>query len=244
MSAARSRLRFGALIGATATAVALALSLTAPEALTAQRGSAFRGGIGALYGAPVGEFGDFVERGYGLGLYGVLPLDPAGIIGLRADGGFLIYGHERQRDCISVTIGCRITVDVNTTNSIALAGLGPELSLPAGPIRPYVNGRAGFAYIATTSSVQGTRSDVDFASTTNLDDFVFSWGAGGGLAIQLSAGRRPIALDLGVTWLDNGRALYLREGDIVDLPNGDIELNPVRSDTDLVVFRLGVAIGG
>jgi hypothetical protein len=37
---------------------------------------------------------------------------------------------------------------------------------------------------------------------------------------------------------------YLREGSIVDLPNGDIEINPIRSKADLVTYHLGVSIGG
>lgn len=240
MKATRSGTNYGR--AAIASAL-LALAVGAVPAV-AQQSVGFRGGFGGMYGEPIGEFGNFVERGWGLGLHGVLPLDQSGIIGLRADAGFLVYGHERQRDCISTTIGCRILVDVNTTNSIALLGLGPELSLPAGPIRPYVNGRAGLSYIATTSSIEGTRSDVEFASTTNFDDLVFSWGGGGGLAIDLSRGARRIALDLNVTWLDNGRATYLREGDIIDEPDGDIEINPVESDTDLLLFKIGLSFGG
>lgn len=230
---------------AVAVSTALLLAFAADARLAGQAyGGTVRGGIAGIYGAPVGEFADFVERGYGLGVHAVLPLDRAGVLGLRADGGFLIYGHERQRDCLSRTVGCRILVDVNTTNSIALAGVGPELSLPAGPFRPYVNARAGLAYIATTSSIEGTRSDRNFADTTNWDDLVFSWGAGGGIAIRLGSGRTPVGLDLGVTWLDNGEASYLREGDIIDEPDGDVRFTPVRSDTDLVVFRLGIAFGG
>lgn len=219
-----------------------ALSLAAaPVPVAAQGGgSPLRGGIVGIYGAPIGEFRDFVDQGWGVGIHGVLPLDAEGVIGLRADGAYLVYGHERKSACLSATVGCRIVVDVNTTNSIALAGLGPELSLPAGPIRPYVNARAGLAYIATTSSVQGTRTDEDFASTTNLDDVVFSWGAGGGLSVAFS---RTVGLDLGVTWLDNGRARYLREGDIVDEPDGSIRFTPVRSDTDLVLFHVGLSVG-
>jgi opacity protein-like surface antigen len=234
--------RVGSLLAAT---VAVFVVACPPGELDAQRyGSRFSGGFSGVYGAPIGEFSDFVERGWGLNLHGVLPVDRAGVLGLRGDAGFLIYGHERQRDCLSRTVGCRIQVDVNTTNSIALAGLGPQLSLPLGPIRPYVNARAGLAYIATNSSVEGTRSDRDFADTTNFDDLVFSWGAGGGLAVSLSRGARPVALDLSVTWLDNGRASYLREGDIIDEPDGGILIDPVRSDTDLLLFQIGLSFGG
>lgn len=208
----------------------------------AEAQSAARGGLAVAYGAPIGEFSDFVERGWGLGGYLVLPIDRAGVLGVRLDGEYLVYGYERDRVCLSVTVGCRILVDVKTTNSIVLGGLGPELSLPAGPLRPYVNARLGLAYISTSSSLEGTRSgDEPFARTTNLDDVAFSWGAGGGLAVAFS---RRVGLDIGVTWLDNGRASYLREGDIVDEPDGGISFDPVRSDTDLVVFRIGVSIGG
>src|SRR5690606_28950707 len=167
----------------------------------------------------------------------------SGLLSLRADGGFVVYGDESKRVCFSETVGCRIEVDVNTTNNIAYFNLGPELALPVGPIRPYANASIGFAYFATTSSGEGVGQDDDIASTTNFDDATFAWQAGGGLRIPISHGRTPVAIDLGARYNTNGRVEYLREGDITDNPDGSITINTQRSEAHLVTYHLGVSIG-
>ena len=64
-----------------------------------------------------------------------------------------------------------------------------------------------------------------------------------GLYVPLRRGASPISLDLGATYRNAGRAAYLREGDIEDLPDGGIAIRPRHSDTDLLSFHLGVAVG-
>ena len=207
----------------------------------APRGQA---GIALTYARPQGEFRDFVDDGWGASLHYVHNLDRQGVFGIRVDGGFLIYGYERMRVPLSPTIGGRILVDLTTTNSIAHLGVGPQISAPAGPIRPYVNGFAGLSYISTSSSVEGSANyDDPFATTTNFDDATFSYGAGGGVLIPFGRGRNPVSLDAGVTYRVNGVAEYLTEGGIEDNPDGSITLYPIRSDTDLLTFHLGVSVG-
>jgi len=202
-----------------------------------------RAGIALTYAQPVGEFADFVDRGFGLSGHFLLALDGSGALGLRADGGFLIYGDETKRVCFSTTVGCRVEVDVNTTNNIAFLNIGPQLSLPYGPIQPYVNASIGFAYFGTQSSVEGVNQSDDIASTTNFDDATFAWQAGGGLRIPVSSGRTPVAIDLGARYNTNGRVEYLREGDITDNPDGSITINTQRSEANLVTYSLGMTIG-
>jgi hypothetical protein len=52
-----------------------------------------------------------------------------------------------------------------------------------------------------------------------------------------------VLVDLGATYHRNGVAEYLRKGDIVDHPDGSIELFPNRTEANLVVFRVGVSFG-
>ena len=40
----------------------------------------------------------------------------------------------------------------------------------------------------------------------------------------------------------NGQVRYLREGGIIDLPNGGIVLNPIQSDANLLTYRLGFSV--
>lgn len=193
--------------------------------------------------SPQGEFANYIDGGWGGGLHYLLRLDRDGWVALRADASLLNYGHERQRVLLSPTVGGRITLDLTTDNNIAFFGVGPQIGVPTGALRPYVNGFAGVSYIYTESSVSGSSSAERFASSTNFDDASFAYGGGAGLYIPLSHRRNPVSLDLGVTYRHNGSAEYLREGDITDNPDGSITLHPVLSETNLLAFRVGVTVG-
>src|SRR5436189_121988 len=65
-----------------------------------------------------------------------------GWLALRVDASILNYGHERQRVLLSNTVGGRITLDLTTDNDIAFFGAGPQIGMPTGAVRPYVNGFA------------------------------------------------------------------------------------------------------
>lgn len=201
-------------------------------------------GLGLVIAQPVGEFDDFIDPGFGLGGHFLLHVDRRGVLGLRADAGFVVYGHERSRVCLSQTVGCRIEVDLTTTNDIAYVSLGPQLTVPAGPVQPYINASLGYSYFSTTSSLDGVGrgDDEGVFRTTNFDDGTFSWQAGTGLRVPLHVGRTPFFIDLGARYNTNGRVEYLREGDIVDHGDGSITLNPQRSDANLVTWVIGGSV--
>jgi hypothetical protein len=204
-----------------------------------------RGGGGFTIAVPAGEFDDYVGTGWGLAGHFTLGLAGGGALGLRAEGGYVNYGRETKRVCLSQTVGCRIQVDLTTSNDIMYFNLGPELAVPSGPVRPYVNLSGGFSYFATVSSVEGSGNPdmEDFARTTNFDDFTWAWQAGAGLHIALPWGSMPLFLDLGARYHTNGEAEYLREGGIIDHPDGSITLNPIRSEANLVTIQIGVTAG-
>lgn len=224
------------------------LLMAAPSAAQDPDGRPVRARAGASFSiaAPAGEFGDYVGTGWGIAGHFTLGLGGEGVLGLRAEGGYLNYGKETRRVCLSETVGCRIEVDLTTSNDILYLNLGPEFSLPWGPIQPYANLSAGFSYFATVSSVRGSSGsgdDEDFARTTNFDDFTFAWQAGTGVRIALPWGDAPLFLDLGARYHTNGEAEYLREGGIIDNPDGTITLNPIRSEANLVAIQIGVTVG-
>lgn len=207
-----------------------------------RRPSGFYAGGSLVYARPEGEFRDFVSDGFGL--QGHLIYAPRGsALGLRVDGGFLNYGHERIRTPISSTIGGRILVDLNTDNNIAYLGVGPQLGIPRGALQPYLNGFVGLAYLFTESSLEGANDNQRFANTTNFDDVAFAYGGGGGVYIPVRRGASPISIDLGATYHHSGEADYLREGGIRDNPDGSVTLFPDRSETSLVSFHAGVSVG-
>jgi len=192
-----------------------------------------------------GEFADYVDGGLGGNLHYIHKLDRDGWLALRVDGGFAIYGYERQRLPLSETLGGRILVDLTTSNNIAWIGVGPQIGVPDGTFKPYVNGYAGYTYMATTSSVESSQyyDDEDYFTTTNFDDWSFSYGGGAGVYIPVRRGPQPVSIDLGLRYHNNGEAEYLREGDIQDNEDGGITLFPVRSDTDMLTFHIGFSVG-
>lgn len=225
-----------ALAGLALTASALQAQTPAP--------SRFAGNVSAIVAQPVGEFDEYVNVGFGLGGNFRVNLGGSGVASLRFDAGYINYGRETQRVCLSETVGCRIVVDLTTTNNIVFGQAGLQLGVPRGPVRPYVHGGIGYSYFFTESSVEGTNNNEDpFASTTNFDDGTFSWTGGGGLLIPLSSGATPIALDLGVRYLNNNEVDYLTKGSIEDNPDGSIDIFPTRSEAHLVTYTIGVTIG-
>ncbi|HJR63040.1 MAG TPA: hypothetical protein VJ803_05015 [Gemmatimonadaceae bacterium] len=209
-----------------------------------QRPSRFFIGGHFMVATPQDEFADYVDTGFGFGGHLIYALDQAGAVGLRVDLGFVNYGRESRRTCLSTTIGCRIQVEIETSNNIVVFGVGPHFMVPNGRFRPYLTGTAGLAYFFTESSLEGVRDfdDEEFFQTTNFDDVTFAWTGAAGIYIPLRRGLRPISLDLGVRYHGNGEARYLREGSIEDQP-GTIIITPIESKTNLLVYQIGVVFG-
>ncbi len=209
-------------------------------------------GFGILGGFPSGEFGDNVTNP-GIGLSGfvgyVIPRTPA-VIGL--DLGYLIYGHERRKEQFSLTIP-DVQVGVVTENNILTMNAFLRLQTNTDPLRFYVEGVVGFHYLFTSTTIEDLPrfSGEDIASSTNLDDFAFTKGVGGGVLIELwrgGEGRTPlnrslrtVSLDFRMRYHDGSQADYLKRGDIVRR-SGTAELNVTKSTTDLITAHLGVAL--
>lgn len=199
-------------------------------------------GVDFIAGDPVGEFDQFVGAGLGADFWGRLPMDPQGILSLRGDLGFLVYGYESKRVCFE-GVGCRVQGRLRTSNNIFFGGIGPELALPFPWARPYVHAFGGFSYFNTSSSLGDLwGGETDF-ETENFSDATFSWGVGGGLELNLKRGWTPIDLNLGFRYHENGVMEYLTEGDIVDNPDGSITIYPVVSEANIMVYHIGVSIG-
>ena len=232
------------------TALSTLSALAAASTLAAQAGPVRRsdnslprgyGDINFAVSQPLGAFNDFIGEGYGLTGGFVWNFDKDRVFGIRAEGGFLQYGNERTGVCF---VSCRVPLDINTSNDIVFGGVGPQITVPAGPLRPYLNATAGFSYFFTHSSVSGENDyDTGYFDATNHDDAVFALTGGGGFLIPLSMRRTPILLDLGATFHRNGDASYLRKGSIKDNPDGSIEITPIRSEANFITYRIGVSIG-
>jgi hypothetical protein len=200
-------------------------------------------GVNLVLAMPVGEFDDYVDLGGGVNGFGVIFVDDRQTFGIRLDVAYLVYGSNTVRVPLSPTVPF-VDVEVTTQNGIGSLGLGPQILLGRGSLRPYMHASVGFSYFATTTSVEGTRDSEPFASTTNFDDMTFAVVGGGGLRVMLTETRRnPVALDFGVKYVRNGLTQYLREGGLVALPDGGVEIEAIESETNLTTFHLGVTIG-
>ena len=201
-------------------------------------------GFSFTVGNAIGELGTYFDQGFGGQVHGVFPLHDRGIVRLRGDLGFLIYGVERQRHCFPGPVGCRLNLEVNTTNSIGYGGVGPEFALPVGAIEPYVYGTFGFAAFWTSSSLEEGYDRQDYFNTTHLSDGMVAWRTGGGVRVRVwRGGKGPILLNFGVERHHNGVARFLTKGDIIDHPDGSITIRPNRSRANLMTFRVGVSFG-
>lgn len=209
-------------------------------------------GFGLIGGFPMGEFGGNVTNP-GIGISGfvgyMIPRTPA-VIGL--DLGYLIYGHERRREQFSLTIP-DVKVGVVTENNIFSMNAFLRLQTPTAPFRFYVEGLVGFHYLFTSTTIEDLPrfSGEDIASSTNLDDFAFTRGAGAGMLIEVWSGGenrtpqnrtlRSVSLDFRMRYQDGSEADYLKRGDIVRR-SGTAKLNVTKSTTDLITAYLGVAL--
>lgn len=200
-------------------------------------------GIHFIGADPVGDFGQMVDAGFGLELDGRFPIAADGAITLRLDGGFILYGHESRAVCFPPPIGCRVGAELNTSNTIGYLGIGPELTA-RGRVAPYLHAGIGLSYFATHSSLDGLDDTESHFRTRNYSDLVTSGRVGGGVRFRVGAtSKGPVLIDIGATYHRNGVAEYLREGDIVDHPDGSIEIFPNRTEANLVLFRAGVSFG-
>lgn len=198
-----------------------------------------------LVGSPQGEFKTNVDNlGYGLELHGTLwaPSKERPItFGLNAS--YLIYGLKTDRRPFSLTIP-EVGVDVTRTNSLASMHLLFQVNPFGGTVQPYIEGLFGGAYIFTTTEIKSDYNNEHIASSTNYDDFTWSYGGGAGLLIQLNKDLGEVSalyLDLKARYMYGTEAQYLTETGIVINPaNNQVYYFPKKSKTDLVTFHIGV----
>lgn len=193
-----------------------------------------------LVAQPKGEFATQLDtEGFGANIGGLFRIDREGLLSIRADLGGMQYGSETLHVPYLPMTG-RVSLDVETTNNAFWGSIGPQITVSAGPIHPYVNGAIGFMDLVTTTSVRGSDSDYAYASTNNSDDVTSAWIFGGGVYVPFGR-QQSWKLHAGARYFYGGEATYLREGDIQDNPDGSVTLFPRTSKTHQVTWQLGVA---
>lgn len=196
----------------------------------------FETGGHVLVASPTGDFNQVAGVGAGIQGHGIWYVDPMGTLGLRVDLGFVNYGSEDYDVPFSGTVP--VTVRVSTTNNIALFGIGPHVSVPTGPLRPYGFATIGLGYFFTETSVKNRATGEAFATDTQQSDAVFAWGAGGGVKVPVTA---RLMIDVGAEYRVHRDARYVTEGGITqDGTTGDILVDVRQGDANLVLYKFGV----
>lgn len=241
------RFAFPLLVGALAVAGANPLAaqeqpMAAPRTVPIANASSEPGmprwyaGVAADVGRPTGDFRQNVRRTTGATGHVRLRLDPSGMVSLRLEGGYLNYGHESQSICLANTPACRIAVKVRTANGILSAVIGPELSIPLGPVRAYAHGLVGASRLTTFSGLDGGLVPDFIAGDEHFGDNGFAWNTGAGLSLPIS---RRVAVDFGASFQGHGQRDYLIKGGVSDNTDGTLDLDVKRSRASLLSFRLG-----
>lgn len=193
------------------------------------------------YARPQGEFLSAVKQGWGGGAGLVKPIGD-GLVALRADLSYVGYGKKHQ-DVVVVIPPYEFPAAQTTTNNIVLVTVGPQIMATGGAIRPYVNANAGIARFYTQSSLDNVSSDYFQTTSTQSDNWKFTYGVGGGFYIPFAVMRIPLMLDLGAVYSDNGRTTYLTKNDISIDQSGDAVVSKRRTPVQFVSYRLGVSVG-
>lgn len=202
--------------------------------------SRFQVGGDFILAQPKGELASNIDNGFGFNGTGMFRLDPGGFISIRGDMGGAQYGRESFRIPWEPLLG-RIDLEMETTNSIAWAAIGGQLQIPDGWFRPYANASIAYTNFSTESKLTESDESYEYASTTNHSDGSRAWIFGGGVVIPFGSRYALGGLNLGARYYYGSEATYLREGDIIDNPDGSVTINEQRSKTDMVVWQLGIS---
>ena len=229
-----------------ATVAANCLGVRSALAQEPEEPTRLRAGIGILGSAPTGEFGRNIESAGGISGHIDYGLGDS-VWSVGGEAAYLLYGAENRKIPLSPTLP-DVLLNVNTDNSMFLLHGRLRAQRQEGRWRPYVDGLFGFTDIFTTTSVDGDcgpLTDCGSLSSTNLSDFVLSYGGGAG--VMVGFGDTPNApssprLDISVRYLLGGEANYLRQG-AIHRENGSVSLDISRSRTDTFLVYIGVAFG-
>ena len=158
---------------------------------------------------------DNVQRGFGLDGFGTIGLDAQGIFSLKAELGYIRYNRKTEPFFASDGFST-FELESETTSGVLMLGAGPQLTMPTGPLRPYIGGSIGFARFATNTSINVPANSSNTGQKETIDqqtvssDFILSLAASGGLRFELPFLGRGVLADLARMIAADARARGLR----------------------------------
>lgn len=201
----------------------------------------FDADINILFGIPQSDFRESLDRN-ALGLNGSIAFRiPRLPVHAGLELGIMTYGRDRRLEPISTNIP-EVLLEVRTDYDIFTGHLFLRLEPEIHGIRPYLDGLVGIKYLFTESSIRDDDGfGEDIASTTNYDDSSFSYGAGGGIKVEVyDGGRDSYMVNLKARYLFGSEASYLQPGSITRDRGGNLIFDESRSGTNLLTIHLGM----
>ncbi|MFC2101059.1 hypothetical protein ACFLRZ_04435, partial [Bacteroidota bacterium] len=208
-------------------------------------------GLQFMVGVPQGEFSEVTDAiGMGGNLNFIYYPGDDFPLGIGAQLGGMVYGSNTQREDLVAQIKFNdvvidelvIPLEIVTTNSIVNFDAIMRLRAPLKLVSPYIEGLVGFNYISTYTKIIDKSEDHRFSSEddnvivkkTQLEDYIFVYGFGGGLAFSLG---KSVWIDLRVDYLLGGKADYYDgddtkkwEIDFIGASEADYHNNNVNGD--------------
>ncbi|MFK7953249.1 MAG: hypothetical protein AB8B73_10425 [Ekhidna sp.] len=257
------------------------LSLTSIFSLLVLMCFSQMGSLALSVGVPQNSFRENTDAtGVGFDLSLAFPFQKSVPIYLGLDINYMVYGFNSENLDLSADIVAQdgtliaslpIPLRVVNTNSIFGTHAFLRAVAPFDLIQPYAEGLVGFRYISTNTKIEDRSDELRWAEdpdesnlisrTTVLDDWIFSYGFGGGFMIKIG---RNAFIDLRANYFKGQRAQYFDGtdteswevsitdiGDIsgqddpqIDDIGGDnlaLGSRPRESTTDLLTIKVGIA---
>ncbi len=230
------------------------------------------GSLGFSLGLPQNDFKENTDAvGFGGDLSLAFPFQKGVPIFLGVDINYMIYGSNARNENLFASINdqngveiARIDIPLRivNTNSIFGTHLFLRAQAPFNGIQPYAEVLGGFRYISTNTKIRDRSADMRWATeddsdiiarVTVLDDWILSYGFGGGFFIKIGP---ALYLDLRANFFRGQRAEYYDGSDTESWEvtfsgsnfdeatvTGDdlaFETQPRESTTDLLVIKFGI----
>jgi opacity protein-like surface antigen len=231
-------------------------------------------GVSFTLGFPYNDFRQNTDAvGAGLNINALFPIFKNSPLFVGFDFGYQVYGYRSYRRNLDAQIVANgqvigtipMNFKISNTNNLLNGHLVMRLKAPLKYVQPYVDGLVGFKNLYTRTTIEdltnnsyynnnnnnnNTNESNIINSRTNLADWAFSYGYGGGLMFSLS---ENVSLDAKVIFLQGGEARYF---DKESTANWDIRfvqgnsgtLEPVNaavmgikySRTDMIFGQIGL----
>ena len=205
------------------------------------------GGISLAVSQPTGDLRRGGRVGVGVSGFASISADPAGVFGLRLEGGTQNYGTTSFRSASNLGFFATNLRQI-TSNDVFWIGVGPQVSVPLGPVRPYGFATVGGANFSTSTTLQYALYGDPYGlnrefQATDLSNWAFARAAGGGVRVRVGGVRRTAAfVDLGARWQRVNSVRFLVPGVIP--PDVDPNTLALTGRPSFVTYHLGVSGAG